>query len=266
MEIINTSKPIVLCFSELDPTGGAGLQADIETLFSIGCHACPVATALTVQNTQNASAMTPCDPALIVQQARAILEDMQVSAIKIGLVGSVGIVEVLHTLLKDYPDIPVVIDPVVVASGGVEMGSDEVVDAIRNLLLPLATLLTPNTMELRALAESGDIEDACANELLDSGCKNILLTGAHADTSNVVNKLYSLHQTITMFSWPRLDDCYHGSGCTLASACAGYIGHQVDMHDAIQQAQQFTWESLSHGTRMGFGQLIPNRSYWSKQK
>ncbi len=262
---MNTNKPIVLCFSDLDPTGGAGLQADIETLFSIGCHASPIATSLTVQNTRNALSTTPSDPALIVQQARAILEDMNVDAIKLGRLGSVGIVEVLYTLLTDYPSIPVILDPSVIA-GDNDPGATEVLDAMRTLLLPLSTLLTPNSIELRALASSGDTEDACANELLDSGCKNILLSGSRADSAEVINKLYSIHQDITQFNWPRLEGSYHGSGCTLASACAGYLAHKLDLHDAIQQAQKFTWYALSNGARMGFGDLLPDRSYWAKQK
>jgi hydroxymethylpyrimidine/phosphomethylpyrimidine kinase len=260
------SKPTVMCFSGLDPTGGAGLQADIETLFSIGCHCTPIATALTVQNTQNAISMTTTEPTLLVQQARAILEDMSIQCFKVGLVGSVESIEVLHTLIKDYPDVPVVVDPIVIAGGGYEFGGSEILEAMRNLLLPLTTVLTPNTDEIRVLAPTADTLDACANELLDLGCQHLLLTGTHAQTQGVINRLYSIHQDITLFNWPRLEHSYHGSGCTLAAAIAGYLAHKLTIRDAIQQAQRFTWESLSHGYRMGFGQHLPNRSYWNKQK
>ncbi|HJN95264.1 MAG: hydroxymethylpyrimidine/phosphomethylpyrimidine kinase [Gammaproteobacteria bacterium] len=260
------SKPSVMCFSGLDPTGGAGLQADIETLFSIGCHCAPIATALTVQNTQNAISMTATEPALLVQQARAILEDMSIQCFKVGLVGSVESIEVLHTLIKDYPGIPVVVDPIAIAGGGYEFGGTEVLEATRDLLLPLATVMTPNTDEIRVLAPTADTLDACANELLDLGCQHLLLTGTHAQTEGVINRLYSIHQDIALFNWPRLEHSYHGSGCTLAAAIAGYLAHKLNIHDAIQQAQRFTWESLSHGYRMGFGQHLPNRSYWNKQK
>ena len=259
-------KPNVMCFSGLDPTGGAGLQADIETLFSIGCHCTPIATALTAQNTQNAINMIATEPALLVQQARAVLEDISIQCIKIGLLGSVESIEVLHILLKDYANIPVVLDPIALAGGGYEFGGTEVLEAMRNLLVPLTTVLTPNTNEAKRLAPSGDTLDACANELLDLGCQHLLLTGTHSQTPDVVNRLYSTHQEVVTFNWPRLEHSYHGSGCTLAAAISGYLAHKLNIRDAIQQAQRFTWESLSQGTRMGFGQFMPNRSYWNKQK
>ncbi len=260
------NKPIVMCFSGLDPTGGAGIQADIETLFSIGCHCAPIVTCLTVQNSQNALSVTATNPALLVQQARAVLEDMPVQCFKIGLLADVQSVEVLHTLFKDYPRIPVVLDPVISAGGGFEFGGQEMADALRNLLLPLTTVLTPNTEEIRQLAPHADTLDACANELLDTGCEHILLTGTHAATTQVENRLYSTHQDVVLYDWPRLEFNYHGSGCTLAAAVAGYLAHDSDFRAAIQQAQRFTWEALNHGCRLGFGQHLPNRSFWNKQK
>ncbi len=257
-------KPGVMCFSGLDPTGGAGIQADIETLFSIGCHCTPVITVLTVQNTQNASSLVCTQASLLLQQARAVLEDIPIKSFKVGLLGSVASVEVLHTLFRDYPDIPVVLDPIAIAGGGFEFGGEELIDAIRQLLLPLTTVLTPNTNEARLFAPTADTLDACANEILESGCRYVLLTGTHAHSENVENKLYTAHQDITVFSWPRLAASYHGSGCTLASALAGYLAHQSNLQEAVQQAQRFTWEALHHGHRVGLGQHLPNRSFWSK--
>ena len=260
------SKPTVMCFSGLDPTGGAGIQADIETLFSVGCHATPVVTALTAQNTQNALSITSTSAALIVQQARAVLEDMPVQCFKIGLVSAIETAEVIHTILKDYESIPVILDPVVAAGGGYQFSDAEVLDAIRSLLVPLTTVLTPNTDEIKLLAPAADSLAACANELIEAGCQHVLLTGTHAQTESVENRLYTSHQEATLYNWPRLPESYHGSGCTLAAAIAGYLAHKLTLRDAIQQGQRFTWEALSHGTRMGFGQHIPNRSYWNKQQ
>lgn len=254
-----------MCFSGLDPTGGAGIQADIETLFSIGCHCTPIITALTVQNTNNASGFVVTEPTVLVQQARAVLEDIPIACFKVGLLGSVATVEVLHTLFIDYPDIPLVLDPVAIAGDGFEFGGDDVIDAIRNLLLPITTVLTPNTDEIRRLATTADTIDACANEVLETGCQHILVTGTHAKSSEVINRLYTRHQDISSFNWPRLEESYHGSGCTLAAAVAGYLAHQSNISDAVQQAQRFTWESLKHGTRIGLGQHIPNRSFWSSE-
>ncbi len=262
---MNATKPSVMCFSGLDPTGGAGIQADIETLFSIGCHCTPVITALTVQNTHNASSIVATEATLLVQQARAVLEDIPIECFKVGLLGSVESVEVLHTLFRDYPDIPVVVDPVSNAGGGFEFGGPEVIEAMRNLLLPLTTVLTPNTDEIRLFAANADTLDACANEVLESGCQHILVTGTHAKSAEVTNKLYTRHQDTASFNWPRLPDTFHGSGCTLASAIAGYLAHQSSVQDAAQQAQRFTWEALKHGNRIGMGQHVPNRSFWSKE-
>lgn len=242
------------------------MQADIETLFSIGCHCLPIMTANTVQTTQNALAVASADTPLLVQQARAVLEDIPVQCFKIGLVVSVSTIEVLHTLLRDYPEVPVVLDPVLRAGGGFVFNRDEIIEAMRNLLLPLTTVITPNTEEIRLLAPRSDSLDACANELLDLGCRNVLLTGTHAGTVDVVNRLYMVHQQLVQYSWPRLPHDYHGSGCTLAAAMAAGLAHGLDVPSAAQQAQRFTWESLSHGVRAGFGQHLPDRSGWSSRQ
>ncbi|MBM89644.1 MAG: hydroxymethylpyrimidine/phosphomethylpyrimidine kinase [Gammaproteobacteria bacterium] len=258
-------KPTVLCFSGLDPTGGAGLQADIETLVSIGCHCSPVATALTAQNTHNAISMQTIDTAFLMLQAHAIMDDITVQCFKVGLLGNVEIVEVLQKILQDYPDIPVVLDPIACAGGGFKFGGDEVLEAIRSLLIPLTTVLTPNTDEIRKLAPSSDSLEAGAYELLEQGCEHVLLTGTHAKNGQVKNKWFSSSQDVTIFNWERLQEVYHGSGCTLSAAIAGYLAHKLDMHAAIQQAQRFTWEALKNGFRIGYGQHIPNRSYRNKQ-
>lgn len=257
------SKPKVLCFSGLDPSGGAGIQADIEALFSAGCHCLPIITSLTVQDTCNVMSAQPVSPALLIQQARAILEDVSVEVIKIGLLGSVQTIEVVHTILKDYPNIPVVLDPILWAGGGYEFSKDDIASALKSLLLPLTYVLTPNTNELNALSPSADTQDAAASSLLDLGCKHILLTGTHAKSDKVINRLYTPHQAQQSFEWPRLANEYHGSGCTLAASLAAYLAHGFEMGEAAHRAQQYTWESLQAGSRPGFGQWLPNRSYWN---
>lgn len=256
-------KPNVLCFSGLDPSGGAGIQADIEALFSCGCHCLPIVTTLTVQDTRNVISSHPVEPTLLIAQARAILEDIPVQAFKIGLLSHNRTVEVIHTLLTDYPDIPVVLDPVIRAGGGYVFPGDNMLDAFNSLLLPLTTVITPNTDELRYLSPNADCPDACAHELLDRGCEYVLVTGTHDNTSHVVNRLYSSHGLMRTFEWPRLANEYHGSGCTMAACLAGYLAHGLEMSEASQQAQQFTWDSLNNGVRKGMGQLLPNRSHWA---
>jgi hydroxymethylpyrimidine/phosphomethylpyrimidine kinase len=200
----NATVPVVLVFAGTDPSGGAGIQADIETLASMGCHAAAVVTAVTVQDTMDVKRYEPMDPALVVEQARAVLEDMPVVAVKIGMVGSVEIVEVIHTILLDYPELPVVLDPVMAAGGGEVLADDDILDAMVNLLFPYVTVLTPNSQEARAFAQEADNLDACAQELLDNGCEFVLITGTHENTPTVINNLYTEQQLVESFKWERL--------------------------------------------------------------
>ncbi len=260
----NPKRPVVLCLSGLDPSGGAGIQADIEALFSAGCHCAPVITALTVQDSRNVIESQACDPALIVRQARAVLEDLPVKAVKLGLAGSVGMLEVIHTLLRDYPQLPVIADPVLKASGGHDFGSKGLIEAYRNLILPLATVITPNSEELDQLANTSDSNDAAASELLDTGCRHVLLTGTHLNEEQVINRLYTQHSPVKRYTWPRLPEVYHGSGCTLAASLAGFLAHGVTVHEAVLQAQQYTWNALDNADRPGLGQFMPNRAWWAR--
>ncbi|MFZ5595125.1 MAG: bifunctional hydroxymethylpyrimidine kinase/phosphomethylpyrimidine kinase [Pseudomonadota bacterium] len=258
------SIPVVMVFAGCDSTGGAGIQADIETLASMGCHAAPVITAITVQDTTHVQGYAPTDATLVIAQARAVLEDMPVSAFKIGMVGSTENIEAIHTLLQDYPDIPVVLDPVLAAGGGGELADEEMLDAMVSLLLPLATVLTPNSMEARALAPEADTLDAMAQEILEAGCEFVLITGTHENTPTVINTLYGNRRQLESFSWERLAANYHGSGCTLASAIAGLLAHGMEPFTAIHEAQEYTWDTLKHGYRVGMGQHLPNRLFWAR--
>lgn len=256
--------PIVMSFAGNDPSGGAGIMADIETLSSMGCHCVPVITALTVQDSLNMTRFEPVDPELLIEQARAVLEDMPVSAFKIGMVGSEEAAAAIHTILIDYPGIPVVLDPILRAGGGTQMADDDLVDAMVELLFPLTTVLTPNSQEARALAHEADTLDACAHELMDMGCEYVLITGTHETTPDVVNVLYGNKRQMANFPCERLPESYHGSGCTLASAISGMLAHGVDPLTAIHEAQEFTLESLRHGYRLGMGQYMPNRFFWAR--
>lgn len=255
--------PTVMVFAGTDPSGGAGIQADIETLVSMGCHATPIVTALTVQDTVNVYRFHSVEPGLVVEQARAVFEDIPVAAIKIGMLGSVEIVEVIHTLLMDYPNQPVVLDPVVASGGGTKLSNDDVLDAMVNLLFPLATIVTPNSQEARLFAPTADTLEACAHEILERGCEYVLLTGTHENTPTVINNLYSERELLESYQWERLPASYHGSGCTLAVAIAGLLSQGLDPLSAVREAQEYTWEALKNGYRIGMGQHIPNRLFWA---
>ncbi|RRQ21470.1 bifunctional hydroxymethylpyrimidine kinase/phosphomethylpyrimidine kinase [Thiohalobacter thiocyanaticus] len=256
--------PVVLTFAGNDPSGGAGIQADIEALASQGCHCAPVITALTVQDTRDIHSLAPIDGILVAEQARAVLEDMPVAVIKIGLLGSVDIIENIHAVLIDYPDIPVVLDPVLASGNGSELVDEETLDAMLKLLLPHTTLLTPNSLEVRSLAPEGDTLEACAMALLAHGTEFVLVTGTHENTQHVVNHLFGNNRLLESFTWERLAGSYHGSGCTLASACAGLLAQGLEPFGAVHEAQEYTWETLKQGYRLGMGQQLPNRLFWAR--
>ena len=257
--------PVVMAFSGLDPTGGAGLQADIEAIASMGCHATPIASCLTVQTTTDVLGVIPIDTPLIVEQARAVLEDMPVHAFKIGLLPNVETVETIATILSDYPGIPVIVDPVLSAGGGSALSDEATGDALLELIAPLTTIMTPNSNEATTLIRGCDTLDAAAMGLLSHGCDYVLVTGTHRKTPQVTNTLYGNHRKIKAFSWDRLEGEYHGSGCTLASAIAALIAHGQEPVSAINAAQQYTWQTLRHGAHLGMGQQIPNRLFWVKE-
>jgi len=256
--------PIVLVFSGNDPTGGAGIAADIETLVSLGCRAAPVVTAITVQDTAGVKEFEAVSGALVIAQARAVLEDMPIAAIKLGMVGSIENLSAIATIAQDYPDIPLIVDPVLSSGRGDRLAEDDYEAALRHLIIPQATLLTPNTLEARRLAPGADSCDACAQELMSLGCQFVLLTGTHEPTPEVLNRLYGNHRLLETFHWERLGQEYHGSGCTLASACAATFAHGFDPLEAVGEAQDFTYEALRHGTRVGMGQWLPDRLYWAR--
>ncbi len=258
--------PVVMVFSGNDPSGGAGVQADIESLISHGCHTTPVITTLTIQDTRDISGYTPLDAALIAEQARAVLEDMPVSAFKLGLLGSVEAIEAVHAILADYPEIPVVTDPVLATGGGTLLADDGVIEAINELLLPQTTVLTPNSNEARLLAPEADSLGACAMALLDRGAEFVLVTGTHENTPTVVNSLYSNHRLIETFEWDRLEGEFHGSGCTLAASVAGLLAQGMEPFSAVHEAQEYTWQTLAEGYRIGMGQRLPNRLFWAREE
>ena len=258
--------PVVLCFSGLDPTGGAGIQADIEAITSMGSHTAPIITAHTVQTTQDVMRFEAQDPILLIEQARAILNDLDVKAIKIGMLASVEVIEAIHSILTDYPSLPVVVDPVLNAGGGNQLIEHDAISAIRNLILPLTTILTPNSIEARKLASEADSLAACASALQELGCEFVLITGTHEKSDDVVNTLYANHRILETFHWDRLPNEYHGSGCTLAASIAGLVAHGLEPFTAINEAQNYTWQSLQQAWPLGSGQWIPNRFFWARDE
>ena len=261
--------PIVLTFSATDPSGGAGLQGDLLTLSSMGCYVLSVVTAITVQDTAGVSELTPLDADSVNDQARAVLEDMPVAAFKIGLTGSVDNIAAIAEVVGDYPDIPLILDPVLRSGGGEELTNDDMISALGHMLIPQTTLLTPNSWEARRLADGEDSErllSECATKLISMGCEYVLITGTHEHTPEVCNTLYGQQGLLRRDCWQRLSGNYHGSGCTLASAITASIAHGLDIAEAVREGQEYTWSALNAGFRLGMGQALPDRLGWAGEE
>jgi hydroxymethylpyrimidine/phosphomethylpyrimidine kinase len=266
------SLPIVLVFAATDPSGGAGIQADILTLSSMGCHPLSVITAVTIQDTMGVEDVLPIDAEWVADQARCVLEDMPVTVFKVGLLGSVEAIAAIAEVVSDYPDIPLVLDPVLASGRGDELASEDMISAMRELLIPQTTLITPNSLEARRLAQDDSNENddpdlnECARRLLNLGCEYVLVTGTHENTAQVVNTLHDQQGVVRTDSWQRLPGIFHGSGCTLASAVAATIANGLGVPEAVRDAQEYTWQTLKFAYRPGMGQLIPDRLFWARDE
>ncbi|MGQ9425381.1 bifunctional hydroxymethylpyrimidine kinase/phosphomethylpyrimidine kinase [Gilvimarinus sp. F26214L] len=263
MTEFHSDTPVVMSLSSHDPSGSAGIQADIETTASLGCHCTPIITALTAKDTQAVKDISPVETGLLIEQARAILEDMPVRAIKLGLMGSVENIEAVHTILRDYPDIPVVLDPVTAEFNNELFNASAVISATAALLMPLATIATPDLVEAHDMALGADTVDACAQEILETGCQYVLISGSVRNATHYENSLYGEGHLIRHYKWPRIRMISHGCGATLAASIASYLAHGLRLEDAVQQGQNFTWHALAASRRLGMGCFIPNRMHWA---
>ena len=249
---MSPAPPAVLACAASDPTGGAGIQADLLTLAALGCHPLSVLTALTVQDTSGVEAMQAVEARLVEAQARRLLAEWPVAAIKLGVLGSADNACALAPMLAARK-VPLVVDPVLASGRGDALSSEAGVAAMTQAIFPLATVATPN------LPEAGRLGGV--PRLLELGCRYVLVTGTHADTPEVVNTLYDRSGVVREDRWPRLAGSYHGSGCTLASAIAALLAQGRDLPRAVGEAQEFTWRALKAGFRPGAGQFIPQRFF-----
>ena len=263
---MSSSPPIVLTFAASDPSGGAGLQADLLTLASLGCHPLSVLTGLTVQDTRGVESLLAIEPAWVASQARRVLEDIPVAAFKLGVLGSARNAQVIAAILAEHPRTPVVLDPVLASGRGDALADAETMQVLRSALLPRTTVLTPNSLEARRLAGAALDADLarCARQLVSDGCRYVLVTGTHETGADIVNTLYDARGVVREDRWPRLPGNYHGSGCTLAAAIAALLARGVEPEKAVQEAQHYTWQALAAGFRPGQGQLLPDRFFASR--
>ncbi|HKU47427.1 MAG TPA: hydroxymethylpyrimidine/phosphomethylpyrimidine kinase [Burkholderiales bacterium] len=245
--------PIVLTFAASDPTGGAGLQADLLTLAALGCHPLSVLTGVTVQDTSGVELLEPLGAQLVERQARRVLAESKVAAFKIGVVASADNARAIAGIARAHARVPLVLDPVLASGRGDPLASDAVLKALLQALVPAATVVTPNTVEAERL---GGVP-----RLLELGCRYVLLTGTHQAGAEVTNRLYDARGLVREDRWERLPGSYHGSGCTLASALAAQLAKGDDVPTAAHAAQEFTWRALAAAFRSGTGQSTPNRFF-----
>ncbi|MFW1949666.1 hydroxymethylpyrimidine/phosphomethylpyrimidine kinase [Acinetobacter bereziniae] len=253
-------RPTVLCFSGLDPSGGAGLQADIEAIGQSGAHAAIACTALTIQNSQQVFGFEATSKQLLLAQANAVVGDLPIKAVKSGMLGTTDNIAALADFLREHPDYLYVLDPVLVANSGGSLGNQETLVKAFVELIPLATVITPNTVELRALTGEDNLEQA-TQKLFEMGAQAVLVKGGHEDTPDYIrNALYVKGEMITESKCPRLAGEYHGSGCSLASFIAGRLALGDQLKIAVQHAETWLFGVLKNAeTPIEGGQKIPKR-------
>ncbi|ESK38109.1 phosphomethylpyrimidine kinase [Acinetobacter nectaris CIP 110549] len=250
----------VLCFSGLDPSGGAGLQADIEAIGQSGAHAAIACTALTIQNSQQVFGFEATSKELLLAQANAVVKDLPIRCVKSGMLGTTDNISALAQFLGEHPDYLYVLDPVLVANSGGSLGDQATLVQAFKSLIPLATVITPNTIELRALTGLNDIHEA-TQALFQMGAQAVLVKGGHEDTpDHILNTLYVHGEIVSETRCPRLDGEFHGSGCSLASFIAGRLAQGDQIKQAVHHAETWLFGVLENAeTPVVNGQKIPKR-------
>ncbi|WP_044531157.1 bifunctional hydroxymethylpyrimidine kinase/phosphomethylpyrimidine kinase [Herbaspirillum sp. B65] len=263
--------PCVLVFSGSDPSGGAGMQADIPAITALGCHPLSVPTALTVQDNVSVFAVHALDPELVRHQAQVLIDRFEIAAVKLGIAGSVENAQMIATLIRQLrqrnAQLPVVLDPVLANGKGDQLSRDDAARIIEPLYA-LATVITPNLNEARRLCGEDDAARQAAL-LMQRGCAHVLLKGGHGpQEEDVVNRWYGPAPAAAVphpisashsWRWTRLPDEFHGSGCTLAAALSACLARGLPMHQALDLAQRYTQHALSSAYAIAPGQRIPNR-------
>ena len=247
----------VLIIAGSDSGGGAGVQADIKTVIALGGYAATAVTAITVQDTTRVHAVEPVSDAVIRQQIDAVMQDIGADCIKVGMIGGRGAGEVIAEALRRYRDVPVVLDPVLVATSGDVLGDGEVASLLKAELLPLAAVVTPNVPELSALTampvtKAAGLE-ATAKRLTAQGAKAVLAKGGHLEGSTITDYLIT-GDTVHPFTHERIETRHtHGTGCTLASAVATGLAQGMALDEAAERAIHYVEAAIRHAPGLGQG-------------
>jgi hydroxymethylpyrimidine/phosphomethylpyrimidine kinase len=259
-----------MTFGVADPVGAIGIQADLAAFAAMGCHGLSVITALAVGDTTGIEDVQVVEPEWIADQARVLLEDMPIAAFKIGYLGSIESVAVVAEIMSDYPEVPLVLDPFSTALSEQE-NDDELLLAVRQLLVPQSTLLLVSTDELSRMAETWRESSTEAMLSMDAmhavqlGCEFVFVTGTPGDAGKVTNALFGSDGMIRNDSWPRQSGSYTGAGTTLSATIAAMLANGLDAPEAVFEAEEFTLTALKHAQRLGMGKLVPDRFFWARE-
>lgn len=266
----NQTSPLVLTFGVADPVGAIGIQADLASLAAMGCHGLSVITALSIGDTTGTEDTQAVEPDWVADQARVLLEDMPVSAFKVGHIGSIENVSVIAEIVSDYPEQPLVLDPF--STTLPDQGPDEeMLLAVRELLIPQTTLLLVSADELSRLAETwrepsdDNMIEIDALQMIEFGCEFLFVTGIPGDAHDVTNLLFSEEGLVRSASWPRQTGPFAGAGNTLSATITAMLANGLDVPEAVAEAEEFTNATLSHAQRLGMGKLIPDRFFWAHE-
>lgn len=246
--------PNVLSIAGSDPSGGAGIQADLKTFAALGCYGMTAITALTAQNTQGVTGVVDVPPEFLRNQIDAIFNDIEVTAVKIGMLSNTEIIKVVVDRLKHHKPHHIVLDPVMVATSGDSLITSDAVEALKKTLIPLATVITPNIPEAEKLSRKAVIDmEVAAEGLLSLGAKAVYLKGGHLKGA-VMRDVLAFEGGTQTFEGARVEtENTHGTGCTLSSAIAAYLGHGYDLPRACESAKSFVTEALKHGDMLRVG-------------
>ncbi|MBX9869134.1 MAG: hydroxymethylpyrimidine/phosphomethylpyrimidine kinase [Burkholderiaceae bacterium] len=270
----NQISPLILSFGVSDPLASMGVQADLATFAAIGCHGLPIITGFLVADTSQVDDVYPIEADLVVDQARTVLEDMPVAALKLGQIASVENAAVIAEIISDYPDLPFILDPFSSSIPEPAADAEDLLLAICELLIPQASLLIISETELARIAETwkdSEIDEATddmatdAMTLIESGCAFVLVTGSDSHSNQIVNRLYDQSGLLRADQWPRIPGSFIGAGSSLAAAVTALLANGLAMPEATLEAQEFTNASIQHAQRLGMGKLIPDRYFWSKE-
>ncbi|MFA0088171.1 bifunctional hydroxymethylpyrimidine kinase/phosphomethylpyrimidine kinase [Vibrio sp. 10N.261.51.F12] len=259
MASLSTSTPIVLTIAGSDSGGGAGIQADIKAISATGSYACSVITALTAQNTQGVSGILGIEPDFIEAQLDAVFSDLNVVAVKIGMLADTAIIRSVAKKLKQYQPQYVVLDPVMVATSGDLLLATSAIDALKTELLPLATVITPNLPEGAALLDCAIPQSEAGMDQMIDGLRTlqtpaILLKGGHLESESTSTDLLITANDVTRLETTRIHtNNTHGTGCTLSSAIASFLAQGETLHDAVQSGKHYITQAISHADTLSIG-------------